>query len=235
MSDIAPIEDILRTVTRRRSKGDAAARQGDFQKAGQAWTEALEISEEGFAALAITPELDLARAASLDTAAAVQAAELMGVRGGLLHRLGRPRDALASYRTGAMLETSHRLPQTYNQVNAVKRELIAGDSTLAGLHGELAAAREKLDERLSRSETAADDAWLWADLGDLCLLLGDDKAAIKAYQDFVAKGRSESPTSTLAVLREIVAALEEHGDPDAGRMAVSLRNVEETISGSRPS
>jgi len=235
VTDISRVNDILRTVTRLRSKGDAAAKQGNSQRAEQAWTDALAKSEEGFGALAITPELDLAQARSLDKEVAVQAAELMGVRGGLLHRLGRTRDALASYRTGAILETGHDLPQTYNRVNAIKRDLIAGDNTLADLHGELVAARDTLDERLSTDETATDDAWLWADLGDLCLLLGDDEAAIRAYRDLVARGRSDSPVSTLSVLREIIAALEEHGDPDAGRAAASLRHVEETLSGSRAS
>lgn len=235
MTDISAVKDILRTVSRHRSKGDAVAKQGNSERAKQVWAAALAISEEGFDVLAITPELSPLRARSLSNEVAVQAAELMGVRGGLLHRLGRPRDALASYRTGAMLETSHDLPQTYNRVNAIKRGLIAGVSELIDLHDEIAAARATLDERLSTDETAADDAWLWADLGDLCLLLGEDDSAISAYRGFVARGRSDSPVSTLAVLKEIVAALQKHGDSDAGRAAASLRHVEEVLSGSRAS
>jgi len=233
VTDISAVKDILRTVSRHRSKGDAAAKQGNSERAEQAWAAALAKSEEGFDVLAITPELSPLRARSLSNEVAVHAAELMGVRGGLLHRLGRPRDALASYRTGAMLETSHHLPQTYNRVNAIKRGLIVGVSDLIDLHDEIATARATLDKRLSTDETAADDAWLWADLGDLCLLLGEDDSAISAYRGFVARGRSDSPASTLAVLKEIVAALQEHGDPDAGRVAASLRHVEEMLSGSR--
>ncbi len=231
MTDLSRARDILRTVTLYRRRGDAAARRSDFQEAEQAWNTALEISAEGFDALSITSGLGPIQAQSLNVDVAVEAAELFGVRGGLFRRLERAHNALESYRNGALIEKSHDLPQTYNRTNAIKFALIVGDKTLAQLHDELAEFQESLERRLSTDERAADDAWLWADLGDIRLLLGDAQGAASAYQDFVAKARTESPTSTLAVLKEIVAALYEHGDPDAARMATDLDNVEKMIAG----
>jgi tetratricopeptide (TPR) repeat protein len=230
MTDLSQARDLLRTVMVYRRKGDAAARRGEHQEARQAWSTGLEVSEEVFDALSITPELDPIQAGSLGTEVAVEAAELMGVRGGLLRRLGRVSDALKSYRKGALVERDHDLLQTYNRANAIKYSLIDGDKTLAQLHDELAEFQEWLDRRVSTDERAADESWLWADLGDMRMLLGDDQGAELAYQNFVEKARSDSPISTFAVLRDIVAALYEHGDPDAERIAASLDDVEPTIT-----
>jgi tetratricopeptide (TPR) repeat protein len=230
MTSLSRARDLLRTVTLYRRKGDAAARRGDHQEAERAWNTGLTVSEELFDALSITPELEPTQAQSLDADVAVEAAELLGVRGGLLRRLGRAPDALKSYRKGAQVERSHELPQTYNRANAIKYTLIDGDKTLAQLHDELTEFQEWLNRRVSTDERAADESWLWADLGDIRLLLGDDQGAESAYQNFVEKARSDSPISTLAVLKEIVAALYENGDPDSARVADSLASVEPTIT-----
>jgi hypothetical protein len=226
-------QDILQTVTLYRRKGEAAARRGDDQEAEQAWITGLAVSEEGFDALSITPELEPGQARSLNVDVAAEAAELLGVRGGLLRRLGQTTGALKSYRSGALLEKTHDLLQTYNRTNAIKLALIVGDKTLAQLHDEIAEFRMSLERRLSTDVRAADDAWLWADLGDIRLLLGDTEAAAEAYRAFVAKAKTESPVSTLAVLRDIVTALNEHGDEDAPRMAADLDRVETIITARR--
>jgi tetratricopeptide (TPR) repeat protein len=226
VSDLSWIWDILRTVTLYRRKGDAAARRGDDREAEQAWNTGLSASEEAFDALSITHRLEPVQAQSLDADAAAVAAELLGVRGGLLRRLGRESDALESYRDGALLEKEHDLPQTYDRTNAIKLALIVGDTTLAQLHDELTSLQKVLERRLSTDERAADDAWLWADLGDVRLLLGDVQGAASAYRDFVAKARTESPVSTLTVLKEIADVLCAHGDPDAARMTADLDKIE---------
>jgi len=229
MSDISRTQDIMRTVTLHRRKGDAAFQRGNNDAAEEAWEAGLAASAECFAALGIPAEVTPAQASDYAASVASEAAELMGVRGGLLRRLGRTHDALESYRSGAVWETSHDLPQTYNRTNAFKLAIIVGDRTLAQLREPLRQFRDTLEQRLSTDEHAADDAWLWADLGDVRLLLGDDIGAVSAYQDFATRARTNSPVSSLAVLNEVVQALIAHKDPDAGRTAEVLAKVESVV------
>jgi tetratricopeptide (TPR) repeat protein len=231
MTDFDLAHDTLRTVTLYRRKGDAAAQRDNDDAAKEAWQVGLDASAEVFTTLAIpiTVDTDLARGYNDDIA--TEAAELLGVRGGLLRRLGRPREALESYRNGAVWETSHNLPYTYNRMNAFKLALIVGDQTLAQLRDELTRFHHVLEKLLSTNERAADDAWLWADLGDVCLLLGDKTGAISAYQDFVARARSESAVAALTVLNEVVQALVAREDADAARTATALAEVEAIIRG----
>jgi len=230
MNDAYPAQDIMRSVTLQRRRGDAAAKRGRDDVAQEAWEAALAASEGGFVALGIPAEVDEAQAASYTADVAAEAADLMGVRGGLLRRLDRARDALASYRVGAAWEASHDLPQTYNRTNAFKLAIITGDQTLAQLQDSLSGFRDVLEQRLSTDERAADDAWLWADLGDVRLLLGDDSGAVSAYQDFVTRARTDSPVSSLAVLREVVQSLTVNKDPAADRTAETLAKVENVVS-----
>jgi hypothetical protein len=62
------------------------------------------------------------------------------------------------------------------------------------------------------------------------LLLRDDIGAISAYRDFAARARTDSPASSLAVLREVVQALIDNKDPDADRTAEALAKVESVIN-----
>lgn len=229
MSDLTREHDILRTVTLYRRKGDAAVQREKYDTANEAWQAGLAASAEGIAALAVPAVVDPAQASTYSPEIATEAAELLGVRGGLLRRLNRMREALTSYRNGAVWETSHDLPQTYNRTNAFKLALIIGDRTLAQLREELSEFRDVLEQRLSIDERAADDAWLWADLGDVQLLLGDDAGAVSAYQDFITRARTDSPVSALTVLNEVVQALITHKDPDAPRTAAALAQVETMI------
>jgi len=229
MTDLALAHDALRTVTLYRRKGDAAAQRDKSDAAEEAWQAGLEASDEVFVALTIPVTVNTDQARGYDPDIATEAAELMGVRGGLLRRLGRPREALESYRNGAVWETSYNLPYTYNRMNSFKLALIVGDQTLAQLREELTKFRDALERRLSTDERAADDAWLWADLGDVCLLLGDETGAISAYQDFVTRARSESAVSALTVLNEVVQALLDHEDADAARTATALAKVEAIV------
>jgi tetratricopeptide (TPR) repeat protein len=230
MSDLSLAQDIMRTVTLYRRKGDAAAQRGRKDAAKEAWEAGLAASDGVFAALGIPGTVNQAQAGGYAANVATYAADLMGVRGGLLRRLSMTHDALDSYRTGAVWETSHNLTQTYNRMNAFKLAIIIGDQKLAQLHEPLREFRDELEQRLSTDERAADDAWLWADLGDVKLLLGDDRGAVSAYQDFVGRARTDSPVSSLAVLHEVVQALIAHKDPDADRTAEALAKVESVIN-----
>jgi tetratricopeptide (TPR) repeat protein len=230
MSDPSLVQDIMRTVTLHRRRGDAAFQRGKNKDAREAWEIGLAASDRVFAALGIPATVNQAQAAGYAANVATDAAELMGVRGGLLRRLGRSHDALDSYRTGVVWETSHNLPQTYNRMNAFKLAIIVGDQTLAELHGPLREFCDELEQRLSTDERAADDAWLWADLGDVKLLLRDDTGAISAYRVFAARARTDSPASSLAVLKKVVQALIDNKDPDADGTAEALAKVESVIN-----
>jgi tetratricopeptide (TPR) repeat protein len=162
--------------------------------------------------------------------AASDAAELFGSRGGLLRRMGRLSDALESYRSGAEIEYHYDLTATYNRTNAIKLALITGDRTVQELVPDIERLQAVLAERLSTDERAADDAWSWADLGDVRLLLGDDGGAESAYRTFAAKARTDSPAATLSVLWEIADALEAHGDGAAHRIMASISKAEAILS-----
>ena len=173
--------------------------------------------------------------ATVPATLASDVAELLGVRGGVLRRLSgvgvaeAQLEALASYRRGAAIEASHHLAQTYNRGNAMKLALITGEGTVAGLRSDLRALRDALASRLATDERAADDAWLWADMGDARLLLGETGDAASGYEAFAAKARTDSPATTLAVITDIVGALQEHGDPAANAIAAALADVAATL------
>lgn len=161
-----------------------------------------------------------------DAASAMIAADLYGGRAGLLRRLGRLDESLDSYRTGADLEQKFGSLTTYNRANAVKLALLSGASTLAEARPALVDLRQTLHERLRTDETAADDPWLWADLGDCLVLLGETAEAIDTYRVFVQRAQLRSPATMLAVLRELSDTLTTRGDPDAEQLAAGVVEVE---------
>jgi tetratricopeptide (TPR) repeat protein len=230
VSDTPQVQAAVRTVTLHRRKGDALARAGRDQDAKEAYNTALSLLNEALGGLGISFAEPAASHAFSDVNVAADVADLLAMRGGILRRLGRVEEALESYRRGADWEASQDLPATYSRTNAVKLALIAGDRTVAQVHDELVALRTALERRLSTDERAADDAWLWADLGDVRLLLGDDNGAESAYRAFLRKARTDSVATTLSVLRQIVDALDAYGDADAERVAASLGNIEGTLS-----
>jgi hypothetical protein len=139
-------------------------------------------------------------------------------------------DALRSYRRGARIETAFNLPETYNRSNALKLALITGEATLEEERDDLIALRDVLERRLATDEHAADDAWLWADLGDTALLLGEERPAISAYTTFVEKARTDSPAATLSVLRTVVEALKAHKDQNAPVVEAAIDRVEALLT-----
>lgn len=97
---------------------------------------------------------------------------------------------MESYRAGAAVERTFDLPATYNRANTIKLGLQAGAFTLDEAQAQLRELREVLERKLAADERAADDAWLWADLADCRLLLGDVEQATEAYLIFVQMVRS---------------------------------------------
>jgi hypothetical protein len=237
MSAREELQRLGRMVTLNRRKGDALAGRGDRDGAVIAYREAVRNADDGLSALGV-PRLHAAAVpvVTIKAESAPDAAEWLGVRGGLLRRISEmdptaPLDAaLVSYRLGADIERAHDLPSTYNRTNVVRLELMTGRSTVAEQHAELTALRDALERRLATDERAADDAWLWADLGDVTLLLGDERAAWSAFRTFAVRGRSDSPATTLKVQHDLVEALETNGDPAAPEVAASLQSLKSMLS-----
>lgn len=224
-------EQLERTVTLNRRKGDALARRGKNVDAVDAYRTAVSIADEALTQLGIIPNSENPPT-TLTTEMAADGAEWLGVRGGLLRRIGELdetaglKEAVRSYRLGAKFESQFDLPGTYNRGNALKLALISGQATIESERRNLLALRDVLERRLATDEQAADDAWSWADLGDVSLLLGELGTAVSAYATFAEKARTDSPATTLAVLRRVVDALKEHDDPDAATVEAALDRVQ---------
>jgi tetratricopeptide (TPR) repeat protein len=207
-------------VQRLRSKGDALRRSDRVEEANAEYARALDLVR--------------ARLREAETAGnPAERANLLGMQGGLHRRLGDSAAALASYRLGADLETENDLASTYNRTNALKLELITDDPApkrLAQLTPDLLKLRGVLARGTTTDPQVTDDAWSWADLGDVHLLLGDDAAAIDAYRRFADKAKSTSPAVTLRVIKEVAAAMQSHDDPDAGRVSASVQAAERVLA-----
>lgn len=234
MSGPVALEQIERRVVLNRRKGDALAARDSREGALNAYGNAIELADEALSLLGVTSDAD----AVVDDGVASDAAEWFGIRGGLLRRMGELGekgaldDALRSYRQGARFETARELPATYNRANAIKLALINGSGTLEDERDNLIALRDVLEHRLANDEQAADDAWLWADLGDTTLLLGEERRAVSAYRTFAEKARTDSPATTLNVLRTLVATLSARDDEGASVVEAALKRVE-SVFGSR--
>jgi tetratricopeptide (TPR) repeat protein len=226
------LDQLERTVTLNRRKGDALAGRGNREDAVEAYRTAIERADEALQLLGIDASAGADAVGTVEQRVAADAAEWLGIRGGLLRRVGELdesavlEDALRSYRLGAEIETARNLPGTYNRGNALKLALISGETTLKEERNDLIALRDVLERRLATDEHAADDAWLWADLGDVALLLGEERPALSAYTTFAEKARTDSPAATLNVLRGLAEALKAHDDDDAPLVEAALDRVE---------
>lgn len=229
------LEQLERTVTLNRRKGDALAKRANRDGAVEAYRTAIRSADEALSVLGIAIDAEADAAGAVDPQLAAEAAEWLGIRGGLLRRVSELDqsvaldDALRSYGLGAEIETRYDLPGTYNRGNALKLALLSGNATLQDERDDLVALRDVLTHRLATDEHAADDAWLWADLGDVALLLGEEGSALSAYRTFAEKARTDSPAATLSVLRGVVEALKINKDGGAPAVEAALDNVEELL------
>jgi tetratricopeptide (TPR) repeat protein len=215
---------------RLRQKGDAL-RHGNPARAREVYVDSLKALDGALDARGVAPP-DSQPWSGVSTTSEVtlrELADLLGKRGGLLRRLERDKDALVTYRAGALVEQENKLTSTYNRANAIKLALLTGESTLSDEEKHLRELREVLEEQLRSNEEAADDAWLWADLGDCLLLLGDMDGGERAYQIFLSKAETGSPMTTLNVLQKVASALKDHGDPQASRVSEGVSRVAATF------
>jgi tetratricopeptide (TPR) repeat protein len=228
MSRLPGLDQIERRVMLNRRKGDALVARDNRDGALEAYRTAIKLAEEALRLIGVPSDADSA----IDDDVASDAAEWFGIRGGLLRRVGELGEdgaldeALRSYRRGAEIEAACKLPATYNRANAVKLALINGEATLEGERDNLLALRDVLEDRLASDEHAADDAWLWADLGDATLLLGEQSRAVSAYTTFAEKARTDTPATTLNVLRTLVTTLKARNDHGAPPVEAALDRIE---------
>jgi tetratricopeptide (TPR) repeat protein len=229
--DVELANELEARSDRLRQKGDALHHR-DPAKARGVYEDSLHALDAALDALGVVPpdSQPWSGASFTSEVTPKQLADLLGKRGGLLRRLERVKEALITYRAGAYVEQGSKLTTTYNRANAIKLALLTGESTLTDEDEHLRELREVLEEQLRSNEEAADDAWLWADLGDCLLLLGDVDGGERAYQIFVSKAETRSPITTLAVLLEVASALKGHGDPQASRVSEGISRVAATFS-----
>lgn len=180
------------------------------ESAAAKWTEALRQAER------------LASGLTADDPAADRA-EVFGVRAGLLKRLGKDDLALASYADGAKIETAAKLGSTYNRMNEIRAALLLKTTTIGQAEAKLVEVASVLETRLNDpDDTAArSDGWLWADLGDVCTLLGRFPEAEKYYRAFTQMAGNEARI-TRETLELLLQRVTEAGDPDAGRVNQGL-------------
>jgi tetratricopeptide (TPR) repeat protein len=232
LTGLTDVDEMARAASLNRRKGDVLARRGRATDARIAYGAAIDFVDQALATLIPSSDAD---PATVTDEVASDVADLLGTRGGIVRRLSNVGvtdaglQALESYRRGAAFEAAHQLPQTYNRGNAIKLALITGEATVAGLRDDLCGLRDALAARLKTDERAADDAWLWADMGDARLLLGDTPGARSAYEAFAAKARTDSPATTLAMITDIVGSLENHGDPAAEPTKAALAEIAATL------
>lgn len=196
-----------------RKRGDAYKRFGHTQQSVQAFEEGVGLLKESIELLKEGAQED----------AAFDLAESYGSLGGLLRRVGSERlgEALEAYMAGAEIEASHKLPSTYNRLNAIKLRLQLGESSLAGASDEINDLAKMIDRSIGIDPEMRESGWAYADLGDCYALLGNLDEATTAYETFIRKAESRSPETTLNVLAELVEALQAHGDEHAYRLAAA--------------
>src|SRR4051812_49429313 len=108
------LEELDGAVQLQRRKGDAFARRNSIDRAVEAYTTARVQADEALTLLGVSVDAGhVALAADRSTAA--EAAEWLGIRGGILRRIGgfgtpdALGDALDSYRAGAAVEQQWEL------------------------------------------------------------------------------------------------------------------------------
>jgi predicted negative regulator of RcsB-dependent stress response len=204
-----------------RTRGDRFARTGRDDEARRAYVDSLDLLNEALKVIEAHPSDDVP---DVD-----DKIEMLGMRGGILRRLGDLAGALDSYNQGADVEEKYQRSTTYNRVNALKGMLETGALRLADVEHRLRSTAEALSTTL-KNPAEAKKSWLWADLGDCLALLGDLKGAEIAYRNFINMAETRAPDTTLRVLRDLATRLRESNDPDAHRVDGAVRLLLERLA-----
>ena len=216
------VEDLHRKVKLHRKRGDALREAGQEEEAAKDYRNVLAMLKEMIAILTAVPS----SAKDEPEAWVGELIEAYGLSGGMHRRLGELQDALEAYQEGAKLEEGSSAVSTYNRVNAVKLALLSGAASLRTQQPAIDALESFLTHQLTETQQLSDSAWSWADLGDCRALRGDVSGAEQAYRMFVEKAGSQAPKTTLAMLQEIVRALQMAGDPNEAPVAQALSALE---------
>lgn len=229
------VEDLHRKVKLHRKRGDALREAGQQEEAAKDYRHVLAMLKEMIAiltAVRLSAATDLPGQPPVSNEAEACIGELIevyGLSGGMHRRLGELQDALKAYQEGAELEEISSAASTYNRVNAVKLALLSGAASLQSLQPAIDALELFLTHQLTETQQLSDSAWSWADLGDCRALRGDVSGAERAYRAFVDKAGSQAPKTTLAMLQEIVRALQLAGDPNEAPVAQALSALESRL------
>jgi tetratricopeptide (TPR) repeat protein len=164
-------------------------------------------------------------------------AETYGMRGGVLRRMRRTREAVASYERGRDYEQDddYGTDDSYNLVNAIVLPLY-DDPTLLdrdGFEKDLADTVRVLKRQIRG--TRGDDFWAQADLAR-CLLLSNKLDEAKPCLDRFVQlgGLKDGYASTLQVLRELEQVLAAANRPEADLFDKSVAYLREAVEhGSR--
>jgi tetratricopeptide (TPR) repeat protein len=145
-------------------------------------------------------------------------AECLGMRGGILRRLGELDDAVASYGEGRRFEQDEEFGKddSYNLVNALVIPLLKAPRLLDadGVRNELARAIRLLRRQVRGSRNS--DYWAQADLARCLLLAGEYDDAIRALDRFVQLGGlKDAFVTSIQMLRELEESFSAEGRREA--------------------
>jgi hypothetical protein len=164
-------------------------------------------------------------------------ADIYGRRGGLLRRLNRIEDAIASYRLGAQLEARGLdlgFENTYctgnsivTQIETENRRASRSENPPPDLQTELAEALEVVRSQIEDGGRK-NDAWAWADRVMLTTLLGHEgwqRAAMKHISIYAGLAQVWVMESSVRVFRSVGAHLKNMDDPGFERMAWTIEKI----------
>jgi tetratricopeptide (TPR) repeat protein len=139
--------------------------------------------------------------------------DALGMRGGVLRRMGRDEEALAGFVAGSQFELDPRfgVMNSYATVNALKMTSL-GDTPhsdeldVPAIDGAVEMLKHQIDGPRGQ------DRWAYADLGDCHLMRGDTDEAMAAYERFAELSTEGHLTSAYDVLVDLHEQLERRGD-----------------------
>ncbi len=166
-----------------------------------------------------------------------QLADCYGMAGGVYRRKAKEDRAnleksIRMYDSGRELEydTSCGIQNSYNITNSIAVRIIQNAKCLTTQETEIRKAIRTIQKQVEVKRR--DEWWAWADLGQLYLLIGQEKEAFQAYAKFQDAGpRARDYVSTLTVLEELMQALKPTNPP----IAKSIERVIQDLKKNKPS
>jgi tetratricopeptide (TPR) repeat protein len=198
-------EEALRDADLQRSQAWVLTHQGELARAQQVLE---HLTTQLQTALAEDEGEEALEPATSRAVIARTLADAYGMLGGVEWRRGRLTEAGLAYARGREIEQSEEfgISDSYNLVNSIVVSILRYPAGIDALRNqlELAAAVVKAQVEGERR----DQWWAWADYALLTLLIGDEEAAINAYDRFANCGpRLSDYQSVKRVLQSLVDAL----------------------------